>query len=173
MKAGCQVGVRVPCPATAKPQPAASRQGPTPAPPTPAHRAWMDRQEAVFTAWVNLVVAPPLVIPSTSSAARLAARTRGWLWSLYQGNPQLQAVMVKVESRIDGGQLRMSSEVSVVCVARGESERGLGQALAGAGKPQDPWDLRRAALPDAAVLDKRVPTPPLCQNYQIFLPFAA
>lgn len=71
----------------------------------------MDRQEAVFTAWVNSVVAPPVAAPSTSSAARMAARTRGWLWSLYQGNPQLQAVMVKVESRIDGGQLRMSTEV--------------------------------------------------------------
>ncbi|RMZ52227.1 hypothetical protein APUTEX25_001617, partial [Auxenochlorella protothecoides] len=73
-------------------------------------RAWMDRQEATFTAWVNAVLAPSTAEPSNAAMARLAARTRGWLWSMYQADAGLQDVMVRVEARIDTGQLRIGSE---------------------------------------------------------------
>lgn len=71
----------------------------------------MDRQEATFTAWVNAVLAPSTAEPSNAAMARLAARTRGWLWSMYQADAGLQDVMVRVEARIDTGQLRIGSEV--------------------------------------------------------------
>ncbi|KAL6784966.1 hypothetical protein ACKKBG_A01865 [Auxenochlorella protothecoides x Auxenochlorella symbiontica] len=70
----------------------------------------MDRQEATFTAWVNAVLAPSTAEPSNAAMARLAARTRGWLWSMYQADAGLQDVMVRVEARIDTGQLRIGSE---------------------------------------------------------------
>ncbi|KAL6784457.1 hypothetical protein ACKKBF_B01865 [Auxenochlorella protothecoides x Auxenochlorella symbiontica] len=70
----------------------------------------MDRQEATFTAWVNAVLAPSTAEPSNAAMARLAARTRGWLWSMYQADAGLQEVMVRVEARIDAGQLRIGSE---------------------------------------------------------------
>ncbi|KAK9814207.1 hypothetical protein WJX72_002306 [[Myrmecia] bisecta] len=73
---------------------------------------WMDKQERAFTAWLNSVLVPGRNDEAADALAarRLAARMRGVLWRLYSQDAEIISVMVKVESRIDAGFLRMRDE---------------------------------------------------------------
>lgn len=72
---------------------------------------WMDRQEAAFASWINATLAPPLAHGGTPSARRLRATLRAALWARYSRCAVLRDVMLRVEARVDGGQLRFANEV--------------------------------------------------------------
>ena len=77
----------------------------------------MDKQEAALTAWLNTVLVPAKATEEGSTSRALAAgcmaaRARGLLWHLYSSDSAVIATMLKVEKRIDAGQLRLRDEVS-------------------------------------------------------------
>ena len=84
----------------------------------------MDKQEAALTAWLNMVLVPAKATeegPASRAlaAGRTAAKARGLLWQLYSSDNAIIATMLKVEKRIDAGQLRLRDEVSH-CAGRAE-----------------------------------------------------
>ena len=77
----------------------------------------MGKQEAALTAWLKTVLVPAKATEEGSTsralaAGRMAAKARGLLWHLYSSDSAVIATMLKVEKRIDAGQLRLRDEVS-------------------------------------------------------------
>eukprot|EP00878_Enallax_costatus_P034413 GHUV01038150.1.p1 GENE.GHUV01038150.1~~GHUV01038150.1.p1 ORF type:complete len:929 (+),score=331.02 GHUV01038150.1:1045-3831(+) len=82
---------------------------------------WMNKQDRAFTGWLNHLLLPytPEYLRAASegdtSAAlsdlRLAAQVQGAMLSCYRNDEGLRETMMKVESAIDAGKLRMKPEV--------------------------------------------------------------
>ena len=73
---------------------------------------WVRQQEVAFTHWLNATIVPHTASASANCADRRArrlaanaARTR--LWSLYSSDCEVRAVILRVESHIDDGFLRL------------------------------------------------------------------
>ena len=127
------------------PQPV-GKAGPGPLDFTQYHTGWIDKQEAAFKAWLNAVLMAAPVdseagegggaatpAPRGLASRRLVARLRGLLWQLYSQDQELIAVMLKVEQRIDGGQLKLRDEVW--CGTRGKWPGWPGLAAANQCRP--------------------------------------
>ncbi|KAL4423889.1 hypothetical protein ABPG75_001190 [Micractinium tetrahymenae] len=99
--------------AAAPPPRTASKPPPGPLSFTQFHTGWMDKQEAAFKAWLNAVLQPAATDGEAErshgglASRRLVARLRGLLWQIYSQDQELVSVMLKVEQRIDGGQLKL------------------------------------------------------------------
>ena len=73
---------------------------------------WVRQQEVAFTHWLNATIVPHTASASANCADRRArrlaanaARTR--LWSLYSSDCEVREVILRVESHIDDGFLRL------------------------------------------------------------------
>lgn len=69
-----------------------------------------------FKAWLNTILLPAAadsaeVGQHALASRRLTAKVRGLLWRIYQRDEQFRDVMLRVEQRVLGGQLKMRDEV--------------------------------------------------------------
>jgi len=65
----------------------------------------LDRQEASLCLWLNSMIS----MEEDGTAVAAAARMRGRLWKIYSQDTELRDGMLRVEQRIDSGQLKVKS----------------------------------------------------------------
>ncbi|GBF95503.1 hypothetical protein Rsub_07853 [Raphidocelis subcapitata] len=75
---------------------------------------WMQKQDKAFSAWLNHLLVPSddegACAPAALTDRRLAASVRGALVSCYRRDAGLRDAVMRVEARVDSGQLRLRDE---------------------------------------------------------------
>ena len=76
-------------------------------------RIWIEKKQRAYQEWLTYVLSPANATSGSSlNSKRLVAKVRGCVAKVYHKDPQLQAAMLKVESSISNGRLRLLTDVN-------------------------------------------------------------
>jgi len=75
-------------------------------------RIWIEKKQRAYQAWLTYILSSSGSSNSTSlNSKRVLAKVRGCVAKVYHKDPAVQSAMLKVESSISNGRLKLLTDV--------------------------------------------------------------